>query len=410
MQPSKKNYALKYFIYHTVPSLVILLLFVCVSATACDVPVFSYAMQNWHADPYVIHIFYHEALTAEEEALFQKLKHVSVSDTGLANIEVNAVNLEATEDAGLLELYSINLAETAPGLLVSYPVSTRIVEPLYAGPLNKTVVAQLLDSPVRREISKRLLQGETSVWILLESGNRRKDNQAAQLLEAELERMTRVLQLPDKSLWAWSNTIDTQAGVRISMLRVSRDAPGEAMLVKMLLGSEADLARHESKPLTFPIYGRGLILYALVGEGINEWTIADACEFVVGPCPCVVKASNPGTDLLMSVDWKKNMQPIQYFEQPLVAGLGGFFDRGEEAANRLAALDSKAQTTDTPSSEEDVRHAAALNDETQAEASASAEEVPSRHYLWWLGGGSLVVAVFGVGFLYNRFHNKEKVV
>lgn len=93
----------------------ILLLFLCVSATACDVPVFSYAMQNWHADPYVIHIFYHEALTAEEEALFQKLKRVSVSDTGLANIEVHAVNLDATEDAGLIELYNTHLVKNISG-------------------------------------------------------------------------------------------------------------------------------------------------------------------------------------------------------------------------------------------------------------------------------------------------------
>ena len=408
MQPSKKNYALKYFIYHTVPSLVILLLFVCVSATACDIPVFSYAMQNWHADPYVIHIFYHEALTAEEEALFQKLKRVSVSDTGLANIEVNAVNLETTEDTGLIELYNTHLAETTPGLLVSYPASTHIAEPIYAGPLNETVIAQLLDSPVRRELSKRLLQGETSVWILLESGSRRKDNQAAQKLEAELQRMTQLLQLPDKSLWAWSNTIDAKAGVRISMLRVSRDTPGEAMLVKMLLGSEGDLAEHESKPLAFPIYGRGLILYALVGDGINEWTIADACEFIVGPCPCVVKASNPGTDLLMSVDWKKNIRPIQYFEQPLVGGLGGFFDRGEEAANRLAALDSKDQATDTTLSEEVSDGPAPLYGGKQTDTMSSTEQMPSRHYYWWFGGGGLIVVVLCAGFIYNRFQDKKR--
>ncbi|TWW12353.1 hypothetical protein E3A20_01920, partial [Planctomyces bekefii] len=35
--------------------------------------------------------------------------------------------------------------------------------------------------------------------------------------------------------------------------------------------------------------GRGRVLYALVGDGIAEGTIAAACDFLTGPCSCQVK-------------------------------------------------------------------------------------------------------------------------
>jgi len=61
--------------------------------------------------------------------------------------------------------------------------------------------------------------------------------------------------------------------------------------------------KYAREPLAFPIYGRGLILYALVGAGINPWTISEAASFVTGPCSCEVKAGNPGTDMLLTLDW-----------------------------------------------------------------------------------------------------------
>lgn len=308
-------------------------------ALACDVPVFSYALQFWEADTYVAQVFFRGALSDADRLMVKRLSDAANDATRPANIEVHPVNLDETDDAALLAHYETHLGDANPGLLIYYPMNTRIRRPVYAGPLSEAVVERLLDSPARRELMQRLLRGDMAVWVLLESGNRREDRRAAQMLEREIRRMAEVLELPSEDLWVWSDEIDAEPGIRFSMLRLSRDAPEEDMLARMLLGSEADLLDREAAPMAFPIYGRGLILYALVGAGINEWTIADACEFLIGPCSCQVKASNPGTDLLLAINWNSHVRPDPQSGLPQAAGFGDFFERGEEAAARLAALD-----------------------------------------------------------------------
>jgi hypothetical protein len=70
-----------------------------------------------------------------------------------------------------------------------------------------------------------------------------------------------------------------------------------------LLNSEPDLHEYSDQPLAFPVFGRGIVLYALVGKGISPETIKSASSFIVGPCSCQVKEQNPGFDLLLSHDW-----------------------------------------------------------------------------------------------------------
>ena len=60
--------------------------------------------------------------------------------------------------------------------------------------------------------------------------------------------------------------------------------------------------------MALPVFGRGRALYALVGKGINEDTIEEACKFVTGPCGCEVKRQNPGMDLLMLESWEAKLQ------------------------------------------------------------------------------------------------------
>ena len=68
-----------------------------------------------------------------------------------------------------------------------------------------------------------------------------------------------------------------------------------------------DLELYSSQPMAFPVYGRGRVLYSLVGDGINRQSIAEACAFLVGPSACEIKASNPGSDLLIPLDWDSGL-------------------------------------------------------------------------------------------------------
>jgi len=57
------------------------------------------------------------------------------------------------------------------------------------------------------------------------------------------------------------------------------------------------------QPIAFPIFGRGRVLCALVGDEIKKENVEEICYFLVGGCSCQVKEANPGWDLLLSADW-----------------------------------------------------------------------------------------------------------
>lgn len=324
----------------------LLLIGIAVSGTvACDVPVFSYAMQYWSPDPYRVYVFHSAPLSASEQRLVDTFRAVANHARLETNMVLQVVDLQQRVDASVRELYRTHLKDPLPGVVVQYPAATGIALPVYAGPLTEALLHELFDSPVRRQLVENLLQGYVAVWVLLESGNRPDDLQAAEVLDRELRRMAQVLQLPGPDLWTWSEDLPTDLGARFVVLRLSRHAPEEQMLIRMLMRSEPDLEDQAQHPIAFPIYGRGLITYALVGAGINEWTIKEACEFLSGPCSCQVKASNPGTDLLLSANWTERIRATPNAQPAPFAGFSDFFARGEAVADRLSDVSGPVVST-----------------------------------------------------------------
>ena len=55
----------------------------------------------------------------------------------------------------------------------------------------------VIDSPKRRELARRLLKGDSTVWLLLESGNQAKDEAASKKLIGRLLALEKELKLPD---------------------------------------------------------------------------------------------------------------------------------------------------------------------------------------------------------------------
>lgn len=311
---------------------------------ACEIPVFQYAMEFWDSDPYEVTVFHRGPLSAEEAQAVEILRAGADHKRLCANIMLSEVDLAGRPDANAALLWRQQKNATLPWIVAHYPQVRRIPHSAWAGPLTVGNARMLVDSPMRREISRRLLDGEVAVWVLVESGDRRKDGAAAEMLESELRRLEGTLRLPH--LEGWGPPADRQDepdDIRFSVIRVARDDADEQALVRMLLLSEPDLAEDfRDEPLAFPIYGRGLILYALAGAGINEWTIAEAAQFVTGPCSCQVKASNPGMDLLIALDWDEQVRQTARMDTPPLTGMAGFGDRAAEAERRLAALDDIA--------------------------------------------------------------------
>jgi hypothetical protein len=245
------------------------------AARACDTPVFLYALERWPADPYEVTVLHRGPLGAEDRALVARLEAPAEDGSARPNVIVRA-----TEDAG----------RERPWLAVRYPAAAGIEAEVWSGPLTAGAVEELRDSPARQELARRLLAGET-VWVLLSSGKAEADASAEKLIGAELGRLSRA-RPPEAE------------GPRpvFSLLRVDRADPAERVLVRMLLHSEPDLAGR-AEPMAFPVFGRGRVLYALVGAGITPGNVGKAAAFLGGDCSCEVKRECPGTDLLLTADW-----------------------------------------------------------------------------------------------------------
>jgi hypothetical protein len=238
------------------------------SALACSVPVFRYALEHWAADAYRVTLPRGKTLNGN----FDVTHH-----------ETNKIELR-------------------------HPKSMRSNEVIWSADYSEANAKLLTDSPARREIADRLGGGESAVWVLLESGDAKKDAEAAKFLDERLDYLAGVMELPKLDDQDIKNGLVSIPGdglrLAFSTLRVKRDDPAESAFVAMLLASEEDL-REFKEPMVFPIFGQGRVLYALVGKGIKVETIDSAAQFLIGSCSCQVKEQNPGVDLVMAVDWKK---------------------------------------------------------------------------------------------------------
>jgi hypothetical protein len=266
-------------------------------ACACSVPVFRYALERWAADPLPVVVLHDKALSGEQEKLIERIRN-----TRFANARVVLVDVAKGAEAQFTRDTRIPL----PQIVVNYAEGNKPDAPAWIAPLDTESVAALLDSPLRQEAGRRILAGQSAVWVLLECGDVKKDDQAARLLEAELSRMPRELKLPvpedavAEEILAGSKRPAPR--IEFSLLRLSRRDAAERAFVSMLLNTEDDLKNYD-EPMAFPIFGRGRALEGLIGKGITAENIKSSCAFLIGDCSCEVKRINPGRDMLMAVDW-----------------------------------------------------------------------------------------------------------
>jgi hypothetical protein len=310
------------------------------NSLACNVPVFRYAMERWPADSYRILVYHRNGLRGVSFELLQK--GVAERD-GAANYDLKTIDVTKAEGISLAERRNI---PSYPWVEIYYPVQSQIRTPVWSGPLTSDRAGKILNSPGRSRLAERLLSGEVAVWVLIKSGDGQKDRRALGSLEASLARASATLRIPEAGVDANGNAIEVTDfqtyPVRFSLMEVARDDPEEDLLVRALLESEPDLGRYD-EPVAFPVFGRGRALYALVGGGIQEKNIREACESMLAWCSCEIKALNPGTDLLISADWSRPYggRMVKDLVPPLT-GLSGFLPDEPPAQSGLAPLAPEA--------------------------------------------------------------------
>ncbi len=261
-------------------------LFAATNSFACSVPVFRYALDHWRADNYRLEL---PAGYAKDDALAAFTRNLG-TDSPL-NLEVST--LPAGDATARLRI----------------PQKENNDSPaVWTGSLDAASLAKLTNSPSRREIVRRILAGESVVWVLVESGNRAVDDAIAQRVEKRLTFLESVAQIPQIDPNDPTSKLGPGPALRakFSLLRVRRDDVAEAAFLAMLAGPNAG-ASLTSGPWLAAVFGRGRVLGAWPAESFGNEQIEEACLFLLGACSCQVKRQNPGWDLLLCVDWDKEL-------------------------------------------------------------------------------------------------------
>ena len=310
-------------------------------AIACSVPVFRYALEHWRPDPYVAFVFHDGDLTPQQQTIAESMQTKSADGSPAANVVVKVVDVSADTDPSTQKIRQEHPSDKLPWMVIQSPPKRGPSQTIWQGELTADNAAMVMDSPARTQVSKRLVDGESVVWILLECGQKEQDDAAFDVLTEELKTLQTKLKLPeieDEDLGDLSVNPDALR-IAFSAVRVSRDDPKERALVEMLVRVEPDLQDEEirAQPMAFPVFGRGRALYALVGKGIAPDVIAEASEFLTGACQCTVKAQNPGVDLIMNVNWDKLVIPTEPLDEdlPPLAGFSGFGLPDDEVADAV---------------------------------------------------------------------------
>ncbi len=322
-------------------------------ADACNVPVFRYALERWEPDVYRVTVYHQDPI--DREAL-DLLQHDAVERGLTANFSVQIIEMKT--GGGKPDTVSNGIREL-PWVEIAYPPNASVQGVAWDGPFNRANVLKILRSPVRSAIAKMLSDGDAAVWVLLKSGNRQKDGKAAETLRHGLEHASAELKIPETGVDAVGNPIQVSDfknyTVHFKMLEAARKDPEETVLVNLLLGMESDL-EYTDEPMAFPVFGRGRVLYALVGNGIQEKTIFAACRSVIGWCSCEIKALNPGTDLLISADWSNPSggKMVQLEALPPLTGFTDFMP--EKAEKSEQGTKSGKESVHTPLQVKTIRH------------------------------------------------------
>ena len=410
---------------------------------ACNIPVFRYALENWQPDNYITVILHNGDLTAEQQSLLEQLKSKSIPQQEVTNVDFYEIDQRTADEdqtgsnlppgvATYIKRWADYASPTEPTMVVLYPEQLPTTLPAWSGAFSRENADRILDSPIRQEIARRVLEGESAVWVLIESGNPEVDDAAFARLGDLLKDAPNHVTLPDQDLIETDDEYDPsnkiELKVEFSALRIPRDALDEAPFISMLLGSEEDLQTF-NEPIAIPIFARGRTYFALVGRGINETTVHENCQFLCGACSCQVKQDNPGIDLPIAMNWNDHITESAMDEValPELTGIGGFevdVVSDDELGTTAEGTDQVLSTTEIhtpgdgensievasiPPVENDIAPPESTDSYTATDATPRVDSEPAfeRRLGYWLVGLLGVGLVFAIGstLLLKRFHS-----
>jgi hypothetical protein len=296
----------------------------CAHANGCPIPVFRYALENWESTPYEVVVFRRGALTADEKAVCEALRSFGTDNHGIANYSTREVDLSADVPDHDRTLWESQALASLPRIVLLLPSAAGGQGTVWSAPLTPDSARLVMDSPARREIARRIVAGDSAVWVLVE-GSRKEDTEAAAAtLEQQIALDQKAIQLPDGAVDGVSSRVP-ELKIAFSAVRIARDDPAEEVFLKILQRMDPEQAAADY-PVAVPVFGRGRALTAVSGDNITADSIRDCDEFMCGPCACQIKELNPGIDLLFAADWNDALAKGRLKESPVppLSGLAQF--------------------------------------------------------------------------------------
>lgn len=300
----------------------IAIVFSATIAIACNVPVFRYALERWRPDLCEVIVFHDEKLSGEQEQQLQALEKETIDKGGAANAEIIRSQIGTETDQKRKELWTTLRGQSQvelPYIVMRTALGSGELVNHWRGRLADASKANLFHSPIRRELARRLLSGDSVVWLMLKSSDLAKNKVTRDLLTVELNRLGKTLQLPDgiglpgSELYA-----EVPLFLKFTVLELDPKDPSEQLLIRLMLGFETDA---KDEPLVAPVFGRGRALEVIPAKQINAGLIEDLTIFLCGACSCQVKERNPGFDLLLATNWNRELYGEEGETPPAVTTL-----------------------------------------------------------------------------------------
>lgn len=278
-------------------------------ACACNIPVFRYALERWKPDQWEMIVFHDAELTSAQQRLLESLGERTTTKNGHTSARIVRSDL-SQPGSPHRDLWSEIQSQTKPAppyVVVRAQISGGKVVNSWHGPLEAIEKSGVLTSPARQELARRLLAGHAIVWLLIASPDEQQNQQARKMLAENLENLAGKIELPEGIGLPGSELYsEVPLLLRYSVLEIDRSDPQESYLVQLLSRFQPQ-AVSQGEPLIVPVFGRGRALEVIPATDLKGRLMEDLTVFLSGACSCQVKEQNPGFDLLLLVDWDREL-------------------------------------------------------------------------------------------------------
>ncbi len=344
--------------------LAVIMFIFSLEAVACVTPVYRYSLEEWFCDNYRVTVFYSPgSLTAHTERLEPMVEATSISygdwptelkikpekESVKANLSMRFINIDDEMSVADAEMWKAQRDSEVPWVVIRYPSSSRMKHSVWSGPLSYFRIGEsLIDSPARQKINKSLIDGETAMWVLIESDDKKANKKATETILKGIQTSVKTLKLPAavyaKDENTLSGTTASEWKVSFDTLSLSHNDKKEIPFITMMLKSQPSLLKKLKEPIAFVFYGRCRILKGIPASELTEKSVVEANSFLLDSCQCEVKEQNPGSDMLIKYDWSDFNTKIAKMKSvriPLI-GISDFIPEMEtENSGDKKSLDDK---------------------------------------------------------------------